>query len=217
MAIPLILALAGMATQQAGKEQAASSTVGGAKTQADISRLGLNAQELLLAQQLGLTEADRAAGYSALPGLTDYVYNRKAPVGGLSQFRGELMQNALSKLRPEVRDSITKRAAAGEEEAGYGRLLDLARIGQGESASAGQAYGGYSNALSNVLMQGAQNRGGALQQAANTRQGIASDTAGTLGQIPAYMKQRQYSQGVRQDNLESDAGDWMNQNQYSSF
>jgi hypothetical protein len=194
----LIPAIAGMASQAAGAEAGAAATVEGAKTQAEIQQMGTDFQREMLEKELEMTAADRAMGYAALPGIQRYVYGRQAPEGGLSRFRGELMGEALSDLRPEVQEAVRQRASAGEEEQAYGRLLDMARIGQGQAASAGQAYGGYSNALANLLMQTGARGGEALRQAAETRQGISTGIAGTLGDIPAYMKQQRYIQQQRQ-------------------
>lgn len=190
----LIPALAGMASQAAGAEAGAAATVEGAKTQAAISQLGQDYQKRLLDKELAMTEQDRALGYAALPAFQKYLYEREAPGGGLTEMRGQLMGEALSDLRPEVQRTVRDRAMAGEQESAYGRLLDMIRVGQGEAASAGQAYGGQSAALSNLLMQRGARGSEALRSAAEQRQGMSRGIATALGDIPAYAQQQRYLQ-----------------------
>jgi hypothetical protein len=200
---PLIAAGAGMLAQGIGGNQAAESTVTGARTQADIERMNRDFQRQLFDAEMERLQPRYQAGTQrGLPLLGQYlsqgrVDQSQMPLYQMQRGRGLQGLQDEGMDNPFTRSYFTEGLDAAENEAGYSRLGDLLQIALGASGSAGAGAQNFASGLSTSFM----NQGNALSrgQAGGDaiRGSMYGNLAGQASGIPAYLSQSNYLRNQR--------------------
>jgi hypothetical protein len=106
----------------------------------------------------------------------------------------------MSQFDPSVLDYARGEMGTGldmsEQDNAYSRIIDRIKIGQGQAASSGQGAQQYGTALANAYQRAGNTNALANMQGANNRQGMVNYGLSQASQVPSFIAQQNYLQGL---------------------
>lgn len=172
----------------AGSETASASTVAGAETKAEQTRLGQVFQTKQFEKAIERQQPFLQAGQEASPLLTLAIRNELETSNlPATEIRKGLVSAGIEEAPEFVKERVGRGIEATEAESQKSRLLDLVKIGLGAAGSVTGARAGLGVETAESLGKIGRIGAGALQSAATQRQNTITTAAERFGGLPAFL------------------------------